>query len=265
LQGLYEGPKWANDLDGVLGVVAPLHQSLRYGENHDEVRLANPKRWGGLGAAVGRAVSAILFGLGRGPLLVYNGQEVGEPALGAEGFGGDDGRTSIFDYGSMPELAKWVNGHRYDGGRLPSEQRDLRAWYAHLLKLTDAPAFRHGEFLPLNRANGSNPRFGRLPGETASGHWLYAFLRHDPRSRQRFLVVANLHGRQALRDVRITFPQEAIQALGAATGDAALEFHDRLATLAPLGVQTTASVLRERGLDMPLLPPLTACYFELQP
>ena len=74
----------------------------------------------------------------------------------------------------MPELAKWVNGHRYDGGRLSPEQKELRAWYARLLKLTDEPAFRRGEFIPLNRANGGNPRFGRLPGETASGHWLYA-------------------------------------------------------------------------------------------
>ncbi len=80
-----------------------------------------------MGAAVGRPVTAILFGLGRGPLLRYNGQEVGEPALGAEGSGGDDARTSVFDYWSMPELAGWVNGHRYDGGQLTSEQRELRA------------------------------------------------------------------------------------------------------------------------------------------
>jgi glycosidase len=265
LKGIYDGSKWANDLDGVLGAVAPLHQSLRYAENHDEVRLANPTQWGGLGAAVGRPVSAILFALGRGPLLVYNGQEVGEPALGVEGFGGDDARTSIFDYWSMPELAKWVNGHRYDGGRLAAEQKELRAWYAHLLKLTSEPALRRGEFTSLNRANNGNPRFGPLPGETASGHWLYAFLRHEAVGGQRFLIVANLHGKQTLRDIRITFPPEAIAALGAATGDAPIEFRDRLAVKEPLQVKTTASALRERGLDVPPLPPLTACYFEVKP
>jgi glycosidase len=264
LKDLYDGPKWANDLDSVLGVVAPLHQSLRYGENHDEVRLANPTQWGGLGAAVGRPVTAILFGVGRGPLLVYNGQEVGEPALGAEGFGGDDARTSIFDYWSMPELAKWVNGHRYDGGKLSAEQKELRAWYAHLLELTDEHAFRRGEFIPLNRANGNNPRYGRLPGETASGHWFYAFLRHDPASRQCFLVVANLHGKETLRDVRILLPPQAAEALGLATGDTKLEFHDRLATKNPLQLKTTARALRENGLDLPPLPPLTVAYFELR-
>ncbi|HTH48604.1 MAG TPA: alpha-amylase family glycosyl hydrolase, partial [Candidatus Limnocylindria bacterium] len=90
LKEIHDGPKWANDLDGVLGSVAPLHASVRYAENHDEVRIANRQHWGGIGPSVGRPVSALLFGLGRGPVLVYNGQEVGEPALGAEGFGGDD-------------------------------------------------------------------------------------------------------------------------------------------------------------------------------
>jgi glycosidase len=265
LKDLYDGPKWANDLDGVLGAVAPLHRSLRYAENHDEVRLANRTQWGGLGAGVGRPVSAILFAVGRGPLLVYNGQEVGEPALGAEGFGGDDARTSIFDYGSMPELVKWVNHHHYDGGGLSPEQKGLRAWYAHLLGLTAEPAFRRGEFLPLNRANVSNPRYGRLPGEIASGHWLYAFLRYDPESRQRFLVVANLHGNQTLRDVRITLPPEVLRALDLAEGGATVTFLDRLASTAPVQVRTTASAVRDQGLDLPPLPPLTAWYLELKP
>jgi glycosidase len=264
LKDIYEGPKWANDLDGVLGAVAPLHQSLRYGENHDEARLANPKQWGGLGAAVGKPVSAILFGIGRGPVLLYNGEEVGEPAVGAEGFGGDDARTSIFDYWSMPEMAKWVNGHKYDGGRLSAAQKSLRAWYAHLLKLTDEPAFKHGEFLPLNRANVNNPRFGRLAGEPASGHWLYAFLRHEPGGRQRFLVVANLHGIETLRDVRIVLPPEALAALGVGTTEQKVRFVDRLATQSPLRLETSVNALRETGLDIPTLPPLTVCYFELQ-
>lgn len=265
LKDLYDGPKWAKDLDGVLGTVAPLHQSIRYGENHDEVRLASPTQWGGFGAAVGRPVSALLFALGRGPVLVYNGQEVGEPALGVEGFGGDDSRTSIFDYWSMPELAKWVNGHRYDGGRLTPQQKDLRAWYARLLQLANEPAFRRGEFLPLNPANNHNPHFGRLPGETASGHWLYTFLRYERSGGQRFLIVVNLHGKQTLSNVRILFPPEAVEALGAATGDAPIEFCDRLAARQPLRRQTTAAALRENGLDLAPLPPLTACYFEVTP
>ena len=264
LKEIYDGQKWANDLDGVVGVGAPLHRSLRYAENHDEVRLASPKEWGGCGAEVGRPVAGLLFGLGRGPLLVYNGQEVGEPAAGAEGFGGDDGRTSLFDYWSMPELAKWVNGHRYDGGRLAPRQKRLRAWYFRLLALTDEPAFRKGEFIPLNRHNVDNPGFGRVPGEAASGHWLYAFLRHDPASRQSFLVVANLHGQQAFRDTTILLPPEALNALGLECGEATIELVDRLAEPGVAWVKASARHLREHGLRLPTLGPLMAYYFEVR-
>lgn len=264
LKEIYDGPKWANDLDAVLGAVAPLHQSLRYAENHDEVRIASPQHWGGNGPAVGRPVSALLFGIGRGPVLLYNGQEVGEPALGAEGFGGDDARTTIFDYWSMPELAKWVNGHRYDGGRLSPEQKALRDDYARLLKLLDEPAFRDGEFIGLNHANSANPRFGRLAGEGASGHWLYAYLRHDRTSGQTFLVVANLHRSETLREVLVQFPAAALELIGVKQDEAKRTFTDRLAKPVWLRLKTTNRELREAGLTLPPLPPLTAVYLELK-
>ena len=127
LLGLHDAGKWCNDLDPLTFTGERFHCSLRYGENHDEVRLASPKEWGGLGMKVGRPVCAVLFALGRGPVMVYHGQETGEPAAGVEGFGGDDARTSIFDYWSMPEFQKWFNGGRCDGGRLSEEQRALRA------------------------------------------------------------------------------------------------------------------------------------------
>ena len=76
-------------------------RAVRYAENHDEVRLANASSWGSQGMGVGRPVAASLYGLSRGPIMVYHGQKVGEPATGAEGFGGDDQRTSIFDYWSI--------------------------------------------------------------------------------------------------------------------------------------------------------------------
>ena len=53
MQQIYEGPKWANDLDE-LAWRGPLFQNaLRYAENHDEVRIASPYRWGGHGMKVG--------------------------------------------------------------------------------------------------------------------------------------------------------------------------------------------------------------------
>ena len=247
LKAIYDGPGWANDLDQVYGADFIFQNSLRYAENHDEVRLAGDGHWGGIGAEVGRAVSAILFGLSRGPVLLYSGQEVGEPARGAEGFGGDDARTTIFDYWSMPELAKWVNDHRYDGARLSDAQKDLREFYARLLRLVGEPAFRDGDFHALNPANIHNEHFGRLPGEPASGHWLYAFLRCDAASGQRFLVVANLHPTETLRTVRVQLPETP-----------AGTWIERLSPNAAAHIATdgTCAVIDA-------IPPLCPLYFEL--
>ncbi|HEX8078543.1 MAG TPA: alpha-amylase family glycosyl hydrolase [Chthoniobacterales bacterium] len=208
LKKIYDGPGWANDIDDARPNEFIFDRSLRYAENHDEVRLAAAKQWGNVGMKAGPAICAILYGLSRGPVMLYNGQEVGEPAAGIEGFGSDDSRTSIFDYWSMPEVVKWVNDHNYDGARLSAEQKELRDRYARLLHLMNEPAFRDGKFLPLNHGNKNNPRYGRISGETVSGHWLYSFMRIDPASGQTFLVAVNLHPRETMKDVRITIPRE---------------------------------------------------------
>lgn len=262
LKGIYDGGKWANDLDTALAAADRefiFTNSLRYAENHDEVRLAGHGQWGNVGPLVGRAVTAILAGVGRGPVLLYSGQEVGEPAAGAEGFGGDDARTTIFDYWSMPELAKWVNGHRYDGGGLSAEQRELREFYARLLRVAGEPAFRDGDFFGLNPANRDNAAFGRVDGESASGHWLYAFLRSDAASGQRFLCVANLHPRETLREVHVALPAQALDFAGLAPGARVLLLDRLAADDAPLAVAPLSD-----GVHLPAIPPLTARFFELK-
>ena len=75
----------------------------------------------------------------------------------------------------MPEFTKWVNGHRYDGGRLSREQNELRSFYSRLINLIGEPAFRDGICIPLNAANRDNPDYGRLSDEQPSGHWFYTF------------------------------------------------------------------------------------------
>ncbi|MEA3213453.1 MAG: hypothetical protein QOE70_6510 [Chthoniobacter sp.] len=259
LKNLYDGTCWANDLEGALGNEFIFQHSICYAENHDEVRLAGRDQWGGIGMEVGRPVSAVLFGLSRGPVLVYSGQEVGEPAAGVEGFGGDDARTTIFDYWSMPELAKWVNGHRYDGGRLSRAQAELKSFYARLLRLVDEPAFRDGEFFGLNPANVTNASFGRSGGESASGHWVYSFLRYDAASGQRFLVIANLHRDQSWRDLRIVVPSAALSFLDL-DSNSAIRLVERLGAVGAL--QPVAQWTAE-GVAIDDLPALTAFYFEL--
>ncbi|MEO6785729.1 MAG: alpha-amylase family glycosyl hydrolase [Chthoniobacteraceae bacterium] len=261
LKHIYDGPAWANDLDGTLAAQRPefFINALRYGENHDEVRLAGRGHWGGIGMDVGRAVCGVLFGISRGPVLLYHGQETGEPADGAEGFGGDDARTSIFDYWSMPEFTKWVNGHRYDGGCLSAQQRGLREFCGRLLAACGAPAFRDGSFIPLNGANTWNSDFGRIEGEPASGHWLYAYLRVPAPGAPPFLIVVNLHRDAAQRNVRVQFSDDARRMLAALPDELLLE--DRVGGLAALRI--TRRELFEHGCVIPELPPLTPAYFEL--
>jgi len=264
LKRIYEGPAWANDLDTIERDAFIFDNSLHYAENHDEVRLASRSQWGGVGMNVGRPVSAILYGLSRGPVMLYNGQEVGEAAAGAEGFGGDDSRTSIFDYWSMPAMVSWLNGHRYDGDKLSPEQKALRESYVRLVRLTNEPAFRDGVFIPLNPENRENPAFGRLGDETTSGHWCYAFLRFDHASRQTFLVVVNLHPGEALRHVGVFFPAGALQTTGLNKTDLQLQFVDRLAADSAIKIQVSAGELAAGRLRIPEIPPLTACYFEIR-
>jgi len=201
--------------------------------------------------------------IGRGSVMLYNGQEVGEPAAGEEGFGGDDGRTSIFDYWSMPELVKWTNGHNYDGGKLSGDQKQLRDSYGRLLALINEPAFRDGSFFPLNPANNKNPNFGQVGSEPAGGHWLYAFLRFDPISRQRFLVAVNLHPKEKLNETRVLVPEDAIRFLSLIPdAKSALRFTERLAGNLEI-VVNQPSFDSPDGLALPPLEPLTAYFFEI--
>lgn len=258
LMGLYDEGKWCNDLDAMIFTGERFHRSLRYGENHDEVRLAHPREWGGLGMAVGRPVCAALFAMGRGPVMVYHGQEVGEPACGDYGYAGDNARTTIFDYWSLPTLCAWRNGGLWDGAGLTAEQRSLCDWYGRLLRLMAEPAFEKGEFYGLNHENRENPDFGRLDGESVSGHWLYAFLRHDPKSGQVFLVVVNFHPHITWRDISVRIPDDAHA--GWNRGEKQ-EWRERLGE--PWTSFCKREALAHRGVSLPFLFPLTASMLEL--
>jgi glycosidase len=266
IKKIYEGPGWANDIDTARPDDFIFHNSLRYAENHDEVRLAAKSQWGGIGMNVGEPVSAILYGLSRGPVMIYNGQEVGEPGAGVEGFGGEDARTSIFDYWSMPELTKWVNEHKYDGSRLSEDQKRLRAFYTRLMNLLGEPAFRDGIFFPLNAANRDNSNYGRIGSEQPSGHWLYSFLRYDPHTGQRFLILVNLHPATLMDNVKVRIPEEATKALGWEGVDRSshLDLIDRMVENDADATGSTISEAVEGGISIGEIPPLTARYFEIK-
>ena len=129
----------------------------RFLENHDEQRIASPDFAGNPRKGVPMMVVAAT--LNAGPVMVYFGQEVGEPGSGSEGFGGEDGRTTIFDYWGVPQHQKWMNHGKFDGGQLSDEQKELRNFYATLLNAcTRQEAIRKGQLFDLqnfSKANGS--------------------------------------------------------------------------------------------------------------
>ena len=266
LMEIYQDKAWANDLDsaGRAGFVGD--NSVRYAENHDEVRVASPqvspKHWGGHGALVGRPISGILFGLSRGPVMVYYGQEVGEPAnVGAAGFELDKGRTTFFDYWSVPTLIQWMNQGKYDGGGLPELNRELRAFYGRLLNSLTHPALAQGNFIPLNAANKDNPTYDVADGKKEPGRWLYSFLRYDPVSQRSLLVVANLNPNKEAPNVRLKFSEEATRLLKL-TPDVTLTGSDLLSAK-PSTISAKAKDLTTAGVTLPKLPPLSIAYFDL--
>jgi len=263
LMEIYEDKATANDLDAAARPGFVGDNSVRYAENHDEVRVASPKNWGGHGAQVGRPVSAILFGLSRGPIMVYYGQEVGEPAdCGAAGFELDKGRTTFFDFWSVPELQKWINGGKYDGGGLSPEQKDLRSFYGQLIRSLRHPALAQGNFYPLNPANRENPNYGRIDRKE-SGHWLYSFLRHDPVAKKSVLVVANLHPKDTITKATLKLSPEAASAI-TASPDTTISGTDLLSHGTPSSISCPAKDLTFSGFLLPDIPPLSAAYFDLK-
>lgn len=238
LKGLYIG---ASSLDGVDGLLGSLDDGVRgryltYLENHDERRVASPIVPGtnpdatGLGSTqAGRQMAPLLYLYSNGPVLMLNGQEVGEPGAGVEGFGGEDGRTSIFDYGSMPAFVGWVNGHAYDGAGLTAEQKSLRAYYGDLLALLQAPEVRGERYWGL--------RYLNKPGmhDEANGN-LFPFARFATGGGSLLVVVANFAPGQASSGV-LRLPVELLDAAGVGAGQVpvSLVFDDAGAVSVPIG------------------------------
>ncbi|MBD2755418.1 alpha-amylase family protein [Spirosoma validum] len=177
---------------------------LRFLENHDEQRIASRFFANDPWAAIpGMTLTATM---NTGPILIYFGQEVGVRAEGAEGFSGDDGRTTIFDYWGLPRWQGWLNEGNYDGGRLTDEQRNLRAFYQQLNYLiTGSDAIQNGYFYDLQYVNDN----GQSPGYDA--HQIYSYLRYT--DRQKLLIVCNFSS-QHTYDTLVRIPGQAFDAMG---------------------------------------------------
>jgi len=170
------------------------NRMLRFLENHDEERIASA----GFAGKAELALPAMVVSatLGGGPVMLYFGQEVGEPGKGQEGFGGDDNRTTIFDYWGVPNHQKWMNGGLFDGRKLNAAQQNLRAYYKQLLKVTStSDAVINGGIYEVPVTGNMNNR-------------MYAFIRYS--GKQRLLVVANFDRSQTLT-ANIEIPDQILK------------------------------------------------------
>ncbi|WP_082391215.1 alpha-amylase family protein [Jiulongibacter sediminis] len=184
LRRLIEGHGNANDITGVWqnesGEFA--NHMLRFLENHDEQRIASDEFAGEAEKALpAMALSAFLHD---GPIMIYYGQELGVKPKGAEGFQGDDGRTTIFDYWGVPEMAAWNNGGKWNTSKLSPEQKNLRKAYQEIIKFAlKNEAVTEGKFFDLQYANNNGQSLNYNDSK------LYSFLRYT--ENQKLLFVFN--------------------------------------------------------------------------
>ncbi|MDR0430118.1 MAG: alpha-glucosidase C-terminal domain-containing protein [Tannerellaceae bacterium] len=176
-------------------------QMLSFLENHDEQRIASSFFAGNPEA--GYPGMIIASTLNTGPVMIYNGQELGEQGMDCEGFSGLDGRTTIFDYWSMTSIRNWINKWTFKEDKLTDEQLSLRKAYARLLNLAkNEPVFTQGSFYDLVFANQNTPQFN--PSRQ------YAYLRKH--ENEVALVVVNFD--KVEQQVNVRIPAEVFHALG---------------------------------------------------
>ena len=177
---------------------------LGFLENHDEVRYASTA----YASDAMRVLPALVVTamIGTGPVMIYAGQELGERADESEGYSGHDGRTTIFDYWSIPTLRAWLNHGACDGA-LTQRQQTLRALYAKVLNLCNTePAISSGKLFDLMYVNLHNPDL--------NPHRQYAFMRSN--GDETLIIAVNFDDREA--DIRINIPAHAFHTLGIVQG-----------------------------------------------
>lgn len=175
---------------------------LYFLENHDERRIASDFLAGdahkGIPAAI---VSAFMY---NNPFMLYAGQEYGEPGMDKEGFSGCDGRTTIFDYWTVPAVYHgYVNRRKLSAG-----EKNLEKMYSRLLNVAKGEkAVSHGLLFDLMYVNPESEHF--------NPHRQYAFLRKC--GSEVLLVVVNFSDRPA--ECGICIPKHAFDYLKMSESD----------------------------------------------
>ena len=206
---------------------------LHFLENHDEQRIASAYFAGNAEKAKPALAAGAL--MSPGAYMVYAGQEIGEAGMDAEGFSGNDGRTTIFDYWNPASLQK-LTAPAFEK-KLTPEEAALYDYYQKILSLCNSrKAFEQGGFFDLQYAN-----YGRDYGYNCDRQ--YSFLRHF--GREVYLVAVNFD--PASVQVGIKIPSHAFDVLKLREG-----------TKSAVSVMTEETVTVELRPDTPLYVQLPA-------
>ncbi len=157
---------------------------LNFLENHDEQRLASDFFCGS--SEAGYAALAVSALLNNAPFMLYFGQEMGERGMQAEGFSGLDGRTSIFDWCSVPAL-------------IHPDKKVLKR-YREVLQWARMPAFCEGKTFDLCYCQDGSFNPDRH----------FAWLRSD--GKKTWLLVSNFSSQK--EEITVRIPPEALEYLG---------------------------------------------------
>lgn len=188
---------------------------LNFLENHDEQRIAS--EFFSNNAEKGKPALVVSTLMRGNPMMVYFGQELGEPGMDEEGFSGRDGRTTIFDYWTVDSIRRWRNGGKFDGKLLSDKEKDLQTYYTKVLNMANSEtAISEGLFYDIMYVNYDNANM-----DTNS---LYAFIRK--KEKELILVVANFSNDEKTASVKI--PAHAFEFLEIPTSEKAKQCIDLL-------------------------------------
>ena len=173
---------------------------LRFLENHDETRLnsrgfAASNFWSTIPGMV------LTASMHDGPLMIYFGQEFGEKAQEIEGFNEADDRTTMFDFYRVNTHQRWLNGGKFDGGKLTAVEKEIDSFYSELLAwINSSEVIQKGKFFDLQYAqNAAYPK-----------DKVYAYLRYTDKGRN--LIICNFDS--VNHDFNIEIPTLALDMMG---------------------------------------------------
>lgn len=188
---------------------------LNFLENHDEQRIASEFFAGN--ALKGKPALVVSTLMNTNPMMIYFGQELGEPGMDEEGFSGRDGRTTIFDYWTVDSIRRWRNGGKFGGTFLTEEEKSLQTYYTKVLNIANSePTLREGMFYDIMYVNYDNDKMDT--------NKLYAFLRK--KDKELTLIVANFSEEDQTAGVKI--PSHAYEWLEIPTYEKAKQSVDLL-------------------------------------